>query len=71
MTTPTRGVQVKIIPGTTRQDERGRWKTAPVTVVRARRPRSGGVTLGVFSNADGDGHQLALRYIEEKGHKLA
>jgi len=71
MTTPKRGVKVKIIPGTTRKDDRGRWKTEPVRVVRAHKPRSGGPTLGVFTNADGNGHQLALRYIEEKGHSLA
>ena len=65
-----RGVQVKIIPGTTRQDENGKWKTEPVRVVRARKPRSGGVTLGVFTNIDGDGHQAAIRYIKEKGHTL-
>lgn len=71
MTTPKRGVQVKIIPGVTRQDGNGKWKTEPVRVVRARKPRSGGVTLAVFTNMDGDGHQAALAYIEEKGHKLA
>jgi hypothetical protein len=72
MTTPKRGVKVKIIPGTTRQDDQGRWKTEPARVVRVNKPRNGGgITLGVFSNSDGDGHQAALRYIEEKGHSLA
>ena len=70
MTTPKRGAQVKIIPGVTRQDEKGRWKTEPVRVVRARKPRHGGSTLGVFSNQDGDGHQAAWKYINEKGHTL-
>jgi hypothetical protein len=69
MSAPRKGLQVLVVIPTTRKVG-NHWVTGPVKLIRRHKPRTGGMTVGVFTNLDGEGVQRAQEFAAERGYEI-